>query len=343
MESINKIKKRNPMISIAKAIGIILMVIGHVYDKQSWGVHYIYMFHMPLFFVLSGWFFKNPQSLTNIVSIARKKFLGLYLPYLYWSIAFVLFHNWLLQFGIGEHYYDVAALMQNVIKSAFSFVTTEKVLVGFWFLKALFTSCIFLSIVYYVMYKVHFSNTIFLGLLSLGLVFILFAFDVKNKTLLGMLYGTVFLLFGMNLRKLNFEKRKNKIMQIFLYAFIVLIVSMCFEVTEKIEMLSIDKTTFLPMVLAGCTGSAMVIVVSQCLSTNLYCKKFVNLFRYIGDHTMIILALHYPLIKIFDFYYIQNISGFTSFRLISGGAIGVVLPIAIYRMYDIIRIKNANR
>lgn len=343
MESINNIKKRNPMISIAKAIGIILMVIGHVYDKQSWGVHYIYMFHMPLFFVLSGWFFKNPQSLTNIVSIARKKFLGLYIPYLYWSIAFVLFHNWLLQFGIGEHYYDIAALMQNVIKSAFSFVTTEKVLVGFWFLKALFTSCIFLSFLYYVIYKFHFSNSISLGLLSLVLVFVLFAFEVKNKTILGMLYGTVFLIFGMNLRKLNFEKRKNKIMQIFLYASIVLIVSMCFEETEKIEMLSIDKTTFLPMVLAGCTGSAMVIVISQFLSTNLYCKKFVNLFRYIGDHTMIILALHYPLIKIFDFYYMQNISGYTPIRLISGGAIGVILPIVIYRMYDIIRIKITNR
>lgn len=75
MESVNiNVQRRNPMISIAKAIGIILMVIGHVFDKESWGIHFIYMFHMPLFFVLSGYFFKEPRSATELFKLAKKKY-----------------------------------------------------------------------------------------------------------------------------------------------------------------------------------------------------------------------------------------------------------------------------
>lgn len=121
------------MISIAKAIGIILMVVGHVYNKESWGVHFIYMFHMPLFFVLSGYFFKAPQNFTELLKFTRKKIIGLYLPYLLWTILFVFLHNFLLKFGIGELAYSWNAAIGCVCRSALTFVTTEKVLVGFWF------------------------------------------------------------------------------------------------------------------------------------------------------------------------------------------------------------------
>ena len=90
MESVKFAKRINPMISIAKAIGIIFMVVGHVYDKESWGVHYIYMFHMPLFFVLSGYFFKCPRTKKDMIAFVKKKIVGLYIPYLLWTIFFIL-------------------------------------------------------------------------------------------------------------------------------------------------------------------------------------------------------------------------------------------------------------
>lgn len=106
-----KIQKRNAMISIAKAIGIILMVTGHVFDKESWGVHYIYMFHMPLFFVLSGYFFKTPRSLRDLFVFLKKKIIGLYLPYLLWSTSFILLHNFLLKYDIGENAYSLSTMI----------------------------------------------------------------------------------------------------------------------------------------------------------------------------------------------------------------------------------------
>lgn len=50
---------RDRAIDIAKGIGIILMVIGHFNDLDRTTSHLIYSFHMPLFFIFSGYFLKN--------------------------------------------------------------------------------------------------------------------------------------------------------------------------------------------------------------------------------------------------------------------------------------------
>lgn len=46
-------------ISIAKALGIILMVVGHSGCPEILA-RFIYLFHMPLFFFCSGYFFTPP-------------------------------------------------------------------------------------------------------------------------------------------------------------------------------------------------------------------------------------------------------------------------------------------
>ena len=49
---------RNENVSLAKGLGIILMVLGHT-GFSYYGNGFIYMFHMPLFFFLSGYFLKR--------------------------------------------------------------------------------------------------------------------------------------------------------------------------------------------------------------------------------------------------------------------------------------------
>lgn len=332
-----KNKKRDPMISIAKAIGIILMVVGHVYDKESWGVHFIYMFHMPLFFVLSGYFFKAPQNFTQLLKFTKKKIIGLYLPYLLWTILFVFLHNFLLKFGIGEQTYSWNSAIGSVCRSALTFVTTEKVLVGFWFLKALFSACIFLAIVLLVTRKIR-LDIYQIAIVALLLVSLLISLDVFNKTLLGMFYGTCFLCVGFILRKYNIAENENGVRWILLLTCVVLLISRIYTEVSNTEMLSVDKMTYLPFAITGSCGSIMVILCSQKISSVKSFKVF-GVFRYIGDHTLIILAMHYPLIKIFDFYFVQNVEGLNSLRLISGGVLGVLLPILFYKIYETVKKK----
>lgn len=73
MESVVKVaKKRNSMISIAKAIGIILMVIGHVYDKESWGgTLYIYVSYA--FVLCPFWLFFQISPFIQRVSYLSKE------------------------------------------------------------------------------------------------------------------------------------------------------------------------------------------------------------------------------------------------------------------------------
>ena len=69
----NKSNKRND-ISIAKAIGIILMVAGHIFiTNETQPLHdFIYSFHMPLFFILSGFCFSK-KHLSSFKPYIRKK------------------------------------------------------------------------------------------------------------------------------------------------------------------------------------------------------------------------------------------------------------------------------
>ena len=58
-------KSRNNFISIAKAIGIILMVVGHSGCPAIIN-SFLYIFHMPLFFILSGFFYKS-KNLKDVI------------------------------------------------------------------------------------------------------------------------------------------------------------------------------------------------------------------------------------------------------------------------------------
>ncbi len=51
-------KKRLDWIDFAKGVGIICMVIGHVFLEKEFGVRVIYLFHMPLFFFIGGYLLK---------------------------------------------------------------------------------------------------------------------------------------------------------------------------------------------------------------------------------------------------------------------------------------------
>lgn len=41
----------------AKGLGVLLVGLGHSRLLPEWASAWIYSFHMPLFFLLSGWFF----------------------------------------------------------------------------------------------------------------------------------------------------------------------------------------------------------------------------------------------------------------------------------------------
>lgn len=77
-------KKRAEYLDIAKGIGILLVVWAHADGPFS---PYIYQFHMPLFFLISGYLFNEKNTVRQFIA---KKVRTLYVPFIFWNICFTV-------------------------------------------------------------------------------------------------------------------------------------------------------------------------------------------------------------------------------------------------------------
>lgn len=91
--------KRDQELDIIKGIGIILMVLGHSGFPFT---HFIYLFHMALFFMVSGylWDYKKCLSIKTYIQFVKRKMKTLYLPYVIANYIFTLLNNSFLKMGI---------------------------------------------------------------------------------------------------------------------------------------------------------------------------------------------------------------------------------------------------
>lgn len=80
-------KKRDATIDIAKGIGIYLVCLGHTTSNEIL-LKWLYSFHMPLFFFLSGIFHSKTE---NYIEFLKKKTKALLVPYLFFAITLFMF------------------------------------------------------------------------------------------------------------------------------------------------------------------------------------------------------------------------------------------------------------
>lgn len=137
-------REREVWIDVAKGLGIIAVVIGH----YSWpGARYLYWFHMPLFFALSGYFFKPILNWQALCKWMRKRFDRLLVPYL--AFLIVLFVAEYLRHPIA----DKQRLISDIagIAAGGRMITSDflGVYAPFWFVTCLFaTQTVFALIAY---------------------------------------------------------------------------------------------------------------------------------------------------------------------------------------------------
>lgn len=153
-----KNKNRFDDIDILRGIGIIIMVMGHVGFSGIFDV-WIHSYHMPLFFVISGYFFKITESF-SIKSLVYKKFKSLIVPYL--SFGLLHYFLWLIFFMDSESVWYAPLLR------LFTFNTEKLPIAGaLWFFTALFFCEIFYNFIVYYVKKSIVADFVIL-VLSLG-------------------------------------------------------------------------------------------------------------------------------------------------------------------------------
>ena len=77
-------EKRENWVDQARGFAMFLVVYGHNFPVTE---KYIYSFHMPLFLIISGFFFPEKPAYTFL----QKKFRTIIVPYFFWAIFLFVF------------------------------------------------------------------------------------------------------------------------------------------------------------------------------------------------------------------------------------------------------------
>ncbi len=123
-------------IDIFKAIGIILVIIGHIYINKP--IYYwLVSFHMPMFFFISGYLFKN----YGFKDLIKRKFKSLIIPYIIWGFINAIACAFMLDNFSINHY----------LEKFFGFNNEPSIPItgAIWFLTCLF----FVNIIFYILNK----------------------------------------------------------------------------------------------------------------------------------------------------------------------------------------------
>ena len=89
------IVERYKVIDVIKGYGICLMVCGH---SGAPFTNWIYLFHMALFFIASGYLWNERNAVTkkNVVQYVKRKAKSLWLPFVLINLFFTVTQNFFL-------------------------------------------------------------------------------------------------------------------------------------------------------------------------------------------------------------------------------------------------------
>lgn len=188
-------KDRIVEFDIMKGILIILMVYCHTgfYSESN----FINLFHMPVFFIISGFFIKNNISNTffDIKKFVFSKIKQLYIPFVISNLFFCIFNNVFCKIGFypEEFYKSFSNILVDCVK-IFLFSKITRFGGATWFLRSLFFASILYIVIDVVIKKIknkefcHF----FLSFLLLCILFILKSKSlIKNTSIYYLLSTTI--------------------------------------------------------------------------------------------------------------------------------------------------------
>lgn len=312
-------KQRDKSIDIAKGIGIILVVYGHLVCPIK---REIFLFHMPLFFLLSGYFFSTKDAMKTFLS---KKSRVLLSPFVLFSILSAIY----VFFVINKD--------KDIITYIYSFRSLVSPDPALWFLLSLFEIFV---ISYFVEIYIH--SGILKFVIACVITFIgylcamnkIFFFYLPQACL-----GYIFFYLGYQMRFYNILQNKK----IYLYVIIGSIVSYCLGIILKVhtDMLPLEiDSTYILFFLPALGGSLLVIYFSRYLQD----KQYTSWLAYLGKNSLLIMCVHMPLISLSNWltlpalkviYYFMGNTTVTNAEMMGGRICGllslfVLVPMSLY-------------
>lgn len=299
-------ESRVSYIDIAKGIGILLVIIGHCVNKNTPIHNWIFSFHMPFFFFVSGYFFKT-ERYTSFGDLIKNKGRRLLIPYTIFSILGLIISlvipSWRQQIDLDGILVDVYTGYPKL-----SHITST------WFLISLFLCMIIWWVINYL-----FKNSLIrIGFIALsgiiGAVISRMHEEVNiassNEKTISLPGGrlpltidacfTAFVFFAIG--NIVCSKIKNKVIankrnSTLLVGIITLVVNIIFSIhlNSRVNIHGCMEGNILYFYIAAFTGIHFVIAFSKILDKGQLSKRYLLL---IGKNTMLILGLQSLLVNL---------------------------------------------
>jgi len=163
-------KNREEWIDVLKGFGALFVLLGHVVSYTSNVKIYLYSFHIPLFFFVSGYLFKKNK---NILGYTFDKFKRFIIPYFIFSFLSMFVFTIINGNSMGK---------REIIKNFFFLYGRNPWNSSLWFLVIIFFTLIIMNILFnvddYLGFKTKFRRILYL-IFTMILCIILVKYNVK--------------------------------------------------------------------------------------------------------------------------------------------------------------------
>lgn len=285
-------ENRNNSISIAKGIGIILMVLGHTHFSK-YGNAWVSMVHMPLFFFFSGYCFKE-KYIGDFYTFFLKRVKGLYLPAVKWGLLFLVLHNVFFHLNLYDESTSYIYSGKVFITKACYIVATmthfEQLLGGYWFMRSLFwCSIIGFFVIKYIPQRY--------GIVALLLISVFLLVINKNVPYFSIgareMIASLIFVCGYRYRKSNYKLELS--WYIYPIAIVIVTIGSFFWWASMGWFQSMTWWKVTPWVITAFFGIIAIYALSIKINNS---KRLSPVFTFIGEHTLGILTWHLLLFKL---------------------------------------------
>ena len=270
-------------IDYTKAIGIILMVLGHCYSNTNLLIRWLYSFHMPLFFIAPGIIYGQKKS--KLKFSWKNRLISIILPYFIFGAVYTIF-----LFSLSK-FQDV-----NMMVIRFKMLFTLQGVSALWFLP-----CIFLAeLIFKFLLNQKYGLIYIISVMLIGL----FSPNTNNYLLviLRAFVGTGFMAIGYYCSKYYIQKI-NPILVIFTF-FIQIFLSLQ---NQTVSLAALEFGNVFLYIINSVLGTYIVIQFCIVLKDSKLRLSFLNT---IGKNTIIVLgtsSILIEIIRLFDYKIFNNI------------------------------------
>lgn len=300
---------RDKKIDFIKGMGIMLVVLGHT---QMFLCGFVNLFHVGLFFMASGYCYKErySDSFDNLKLFLKKRIKGLYIPFVLWNIGYLCFRNLFGLLGI----YDTSFIgFAEFIKQAVAIVllqSGEQLAGASWFVRALFILEVLFVIVDY--FAKHVKNGEYVHVLRwvIAVAMLVMGGGLSYKEIIlpdnisTVCSAWILFVIGLELKNI---KENRKIPEAGMgRTFVKLMVCVvALVVLGNFGTISYDSNRYPNVIfflIAAVCGWGFVW--NLALLSERKCPRVLTMFSFVGERTMDILFLHLLCFKIVSFVYV---------------------------------------